>query len=52
LKWEQKSPDKPTPEGLLQAVRGQLGLDLVPGVRPVEMVVIEKVQSGAVHDGK
>jgi uncharacterized protein (TIGR03435 family) len=52
LKWEQKSPDKPNPDGLLQAVREQLGLELVPAVRPVEMVVIKKAKSEAIHDEK
>jgi len=44
LKWDQKSPDKPNPEGLLQAVKEQLGLELVPGVRPVELVRITQIR--------
>jgi uncharacterized protein (TIGR03435 family) len=44
LKWARPSPDKPNPENLVRAVREQLGLDLVPAVRPVEMVRIERVK--------
>lgn len=44
LKWEQKSSDQPNPERVRQAVREQLGLELVPGVRPVEMVRIAQIK--------
>ena len=44
LKWDAKLPDDPNPEGLKQAVREQLGLELVPGVRPVELVRITSVK--------
>lgn len=44
LKWDQKSWDKPNPEGLRKALAEQLGLELVADRRPVEMVVIEQTQ--------
>lgn len=51
LKWDEKSPDNPNPEGLKQAVREQLGLELVPGVRPVEMVRITSVKENQKASG-
>ncbi len=42
LKWDQKSWDRPNSEGLMKALREQLGLELVPGKRPVEMLVVEQ----------
>jgi uncharacterized protein (TIGR03435 family) len=42
LKWEQKSPDQPNPEGLTKALREVLGLELVPARRAVGMVRIEQ----------
>jgi uncharacterized protein (TIGR03435 family) len=39
LKWDDRKP-----EGLKQAVLDQLGLELVPGREPVEMLVVEKVK--------
>jgi uncharacterized protein (TIGR03435 family) len=44
LKWEQKPSDQPNPERVRRAVREQLGLELVAGVRPVEMVRITSVK--------
>ena len=44
LKWEQKSVGKPNSEGLLKALREQLGLDLDPATRPIEMVRIEQAK--------
>ena len=44
LKWKQDSPDEPNPDGLRQAVNEQLGLDLVPAVRPVEMVRVGQIK--------
>ena len=44
LTWDAKSPEDPNPEGLKQAVMEQLGLELVPGVRPEEMVRIASVK--------
>jgi uncharacterized protein (TIGR03435 family) len=45
LKWEQKSPDQPNPEGLTQALRDSLGLDLVPARRAVQMVRIQQTKA-------
>lgn len=42
LKWNDKASEALNCEALIQAVREQLGLELVPAVRPVEMVVIEQ----------
>jgi uncharacterized protein (TIGR03435 family) len=42
LKWNEEGPEALGREALIQAVREQLGLELVPAVRPVEMVVIEQ----------
>ena len=39
-----KYPDAPNPEGLKQALTEQLGLELVPGTAPVEMLVVDKVK--------
>ena len=44
LKWDQKSPAKPNVEILKKAVREQLGLELVSERRPIEMLVIERVE--------
>jgi uncharacterized protein (TIGR03435 family) len=44
LKWEQKSFDEPNSEGLMKALREQLGLGLEPATRPIEMVRIEQVK--------
>ncbi len=40
LKWDNRND--PQHENLKQALRDQLGLDLVPGTAPVEMLVVEK----------
>ncbi len=42
LKWDQTTWDRPNPEGLMTALRDQLGLELVPGRRAVEMLVVER----------
>jgi len=39
LKWDDRNP-----EGLKQTVLDTLGLELVPGRVPVEMLVVEKVK--------
>ncbi len=44
LKWEQKSWDNPNPDGLMKAVREQLGLELVPDKRLVELLVVERAK--------
>ena len=52
LEWEQETWDKPNPEGLKKAVRDQLGLELVPDWRPIEMLVIgraEKTEPKTTH---
>jgi hypothetical protein len=41
LKWNQKSADQPDPDAVIPALQVQLGLDLVPAVRPVELVRIK-----------
>ena len=40
LKWKQEGREV-VPEVLIEAVRSQLGLELVPAKRPVEVVVVE-----------
>jgi uncharacterized protein (TIGR03435 family) len=45
LKWEQKTPDQPNPEGLTQALRDSLGLDLVPAKRAVRMVRVRQTKA-------
>jgi uncharacterized protein (TIGR03435 family) len=40
LKWKQEGRDV-APEVLIEAVRNQLGLELTPAKRPVELVVLE-----------
>jgi len=42
LKWNETKPDTINREALLTAVRDQLGLELIPATRPVEMVIIEQ----------
>jgi uncharacterized protein (TIGR03435 family) len=44
LKWEQKSVAEPNSEGLMKALREQLGLGLDPATRPIGMVRIEQVK--------
>jgi uncharacterized protein (TIGR03435 family) len=44
LKWDQKSADESNSEGLLKALREQLGLDLEPATRPIGMVRIEQAK--------
>ena len=40
LKWKQEGREA-VPEVLIEAVRSQLGLELIPAKRPVELVVLE-----------
>jgi uncharacterized protein (TIGR03435 family) len=47
LHWAQKAWDKSNPEGLLQVVREQLGLEVVPAKRPMEVVIIEPGKTSA-----
>jgi uncharacterized protein (TIGR03435 family) len=42
LKWADVSDEHPKPDSLVEAVREQLGLELKPATRPVEMLVVEK----------
>src|SRR6266581_708196 len=42
LKWEEPADEKPSADTIVQAVRKQLGLELTPATRPVEVVVAEK----------
>ncbi len=48
LKWEQKTQDDPNSEALMKAVQERLGLELVPGRRPVEMLLVEQ-ESGKIN---
>jgi uncharacterized protein (TIGR03435 family) len=45
LRWKESKSDTANREALLTAVREQLGLELVPAVRPVEMVIVEQTQA-------
>ena len=42
LKWDETNWQHPNLDGLKQALLDQLGLELVPGREPIEMLVIEK----------
>jgi len=42
LKWTEEAEGRPKPEAMVQAVREQLGLQLTPARRPIEVIVIEK----------
>jgi uncharacterized protein (TIGR03435 family) len=44
LQWSEslQDPTEPTPDALKQALLDQLGLELVPARKPVEMLVVEK----------
>jgi uncharacterized protein (TIGR03435 family) len=42
LKWNETGPDTANRDALVKSVREQLGMDLVPAIRPVEMVLIEQ----------
>lgn len=41
LTWPQKGQESPDPEVVIEALRKQLGLDLVRSRRPVEFVIVE-----------
>jgi len=51
LKFEQKWPAKPNPDVLKKAVREQLGLELVPSQRSIDMLVVD-VQKKTEAEGK
>ncbi|MDR3460427.1 MAG: TIGR03435 family protein [Verrucomicrobiae bacterium] len=42
--WDEPDSETPNPAGLKQALHDQLGLDLVAGREPIEMLVVEKVK--------
>jgi uncharacterized protein (TIGR03435 family) len=44
VKWNEPDPKQKNSEGLKQALRDQLGLDLVPSREPLEMLVVEKAK--------
>ena len=46
LKWDQKDRDHPNPEGMTAAVR-ELGLDLAPDRKSLEVVVVRKADQAA-----
>jgi uncharacterized protein (TIGR03435 family) len=43
LHWNEREPQR-NPDGLKQALLDQLGLELMPGREPIEMLVVEKVK--------
>src|SRR6185369_10337791 len=44
LKWEEADWRHPNPDGLKQALRAELGLDLEPARQPIEMLVVAKAK--------
>ncbi|PYJ96778.1 MAG: hypothetical protein DME23_18880 [Verrucomicrobia bacterium] len=44
LKWNEQDWQHPNPEALKQALVAQLGLELVPGREPIEMLVVKKTR--------
>jgi uncharacterized protein (TIGR03435 family) len=44
LKWNERWGQDPNHDALKQALLDQIGLELVPGREPVEMLVVEKVK--------
>jgi len=42
IKWDEPDRKQPNPDGFKQALREQLGLELVPGREPVETLVVTK----------
>ena len=44
LKWEVKEPEPPDPEPLITALRQQLGLELTPAKRTVEVLVVDSTK--------
>lgn len=42
IKWDEPDRKQPNPDGLKQALRDQLGLELVPGREPLEILVVAK----------
>ena len=40
--WNEPDEENPNPDSLKQALHDQLGLDLVPGREPIEMLVVSK----------
>jgi len=44
LKWNEPNPKEPNLPGMKQALLDQLGLELVPTNRPIEMLVVDKVK--------
>jgi len=49
LKWNQPNPRVQVPEAVVQAVRDQLGLDLNPAKRVVEVLVVSTTKPTAKH---
>ena len=45
LTWDEPDRTHPNPDGLKQALRDQLGLELVPTNMPVEMLVVERAKN-------
>jgi uncharacterized protein (TIGR03435 family) len=47
LRWDEQDRERPNTDALVKAAREQLGLELMPAKRPVEMLVVEKAKSPA-----
>lgn len=52
LKWDEKSEIQPNREGMVKALRKELGFELVPARRPVKMLVVELVKRGIMPNDK
>jgi len=45
ISWDDSGKFHPSnPEGLKRALQNQLGLELVPGRKPIEMLVVKKAK--------
>jgi uncharacterized protein (TIGR03435 family) len=44
LAWEERDRQHPNAEALKEALLDQLGLELVPSLEPIQMLVVEKAK--------